>query len=58
MNIELMYCPFCGCIRPQLERDGVCDFYYYVRCPICGARTPGEYTEEAAAKRWNSRVTH
>ena len=57
MNTYLEPCPFCGCRHPQLERDGVCDFYYYVRCPICGARTPGEYTEEAAAKRWNRRST-
>lgn len=56
MSIRLEDCPFCGCRYPRIEREGVCDFYYYVKCSICGARTTSECTEDAAADRWNRRA--
>ena len=49
-------CPFCGARYPRLMREGVCDFYYFVKCCTCGARTCSEYTEELAVKDWNRRA--
>jgi Lar family restriction alleviation protein len=54
--MNLNKCPFCGYYHPRLECDDVCGFYFYVCCPICGARTRSEYTEEAAASNWNKRA--
>lgn len=54
--MDIKHCPFCGCMHPRIEVEGVCDFYFYVRCPICGARTRSEYTEEEAKQNWNRRT--
>lgn len=58
MESYLEPCPFCGARYPRLMRDGICDFYYYVKCCNCGARTGIEYTEELAVKNWNRRVRY
>ena len=54
-NIELEPCPFCGHHRASMYKDHPTDFYFFVRCKICDARTRAEYDEETAAKRWNRR---
>lgn len=52
---ELKPCPFCGCRFPKIQTDGVCDYYYYVRCPICGARTASDMLSDEAERNWNKR---
>jgi Lar family restriction alleviation protein len=52
---ELRECPFCGKLRAAMYKDHPTDFYFFVRCKVCGARTQSEYTEEEAAKQWNRR---
>ena len=52
---ELRECPFCGRHRAAMYKDHLTDFYFFVRCKLCGARTQPEYTEEEAAHRWNRR---
>ena len=54
-TIELEPCPFCGRRYAQMCKDHPTDFYFYVKCWCCGARTQSEYTEEEAARRWNRR---
>ena len=54
-SIKLRECPFCGKYRARMYKDHPTDFYFFVRCKLCGARTQPEYTEEEAAKRWNRR---
>jgi Lar family restriction alleviation protein len=54
-TIELESCPFCGRHYAQMCKDHPTDFYFFVKCWRCGARTQSEYTEEMAARRWNRR---
>lgn len=58
MTIHLEPCPFCGSHNVLIRKEGMCDFYYYVRCNSCGAKTSSEYTEENAAANWNKRSYH
>ena len=52
---ELDACPFCGRYYARMYKDHPTDFYFYVRCGCCGARTQSEYSEKEAANRWNMR---
>lgn len=54
-TIELEPCPFCGKHSARMYKDHPTDFYFYVMCWRCHARTASEYTEEEAAKNWNRR---
>ena len=54
-TIDLAPCPFCGRYYARMYKDHPTDFYFYVRCWCCGARTQSEYSEEEAAKNWNRR---
>ena len=54
-TIELEPCPFCKG-RATMNKDHPTDFYFFVKCWRCGARTQSEYTEEEAARRWNGRT--
>ena len=54
-TIELDPCPFCGRHHARMCKDHPADFYFYVKCQYCGARTQSEYSEEEAAYRWNRR---
>lgn len=54
MNIKLATCPFCSG-PAEMCKDHPTDFYFYVKCRFCGARTRAERTEEEAAQRWNVR---
>lgn len=54
-SIELRECPFCGRHRAHMYKDHPTDFYFFVKCNYCGARTASEYTEETAACNWNIR---
>lgn len=53
-TIKLEPCPFCGGLA-TMNKDHPTDFYFYVMCWKCHARTCSEYTEEEAAKNWNRR---
>ncbi len=57
MSIRLAPCPFCGG-PAEMCKDHPTDFYYYVKCVLCRARTGVECTEEDAAKRWNGRTQY
>ena len=52
---ELERCPFCGRGYAEMHKDHLTDFYFYVQCGCCGARTQSEYSEKEAARRWNTR---
>ncbi len=54
-NEELNRCPFCGRDYAQMCKDHPTDFYFYVKCGCCGARTACEYDEKEAARNWNRR---
>ena len=48
-------CPFCGRDYARMCKDHPADFYFYVQCKCCYARTASEYDEKSAARNWNRR---
>lgn len=54
-SIELRECPFCGRHYAAMCKDHPADFYFYVQCKCCYARTAREYDEKSAARNWNRR---
>lgn len=52
---ELDSCPFCGRHYACMWKDHPTDFYFFVKCACCGARTQAEQSEKEAARRWNMR---
>ena len=53
---KLKPCPFCGYDFPKMVKEGVCDFYLYVRCPVCNSRASYGRDEKEAANEWNRRA--
>lgn len=51
----LLGCPFCGGIKPHLEKTGN---DYFVACEKCGCGTDEWLKPESAINAWNTRNGH
>ena len=58
MSEQIEACPFCGI--DSIKEDALyCDnhnFWFYVKCEMCGAEGPIERNEELAIAHWNERA--
>ncbi len=55
MTQELLPCPFCGHLDPEMTDDAE-SIKWWVRCLCCGARGPREEGEGNAIAAWNIRA--
>lgn len=54
--LKLKSCPFCGCVKPYLDKSVGMYIWHFVKCPKCFAKSSENRKIEDAAEVRNRRA--